>query len=130
MSTVRKFAEGQQVRVAKPKQLTRRISGSQGVLRQPKPDDVAEVVEVVNPAGDMPQQVTAEFVVDGKVIWNAEFTADELALAHEHDLYQDGDANIPAAICDRNGDVALGMCKRCGRAEVELSEPCTRKESA
>lgn len=42
-----------------------------------------------------------------------------------HDLYTDNDSNIPASICDRNGQVALGMCKRCGRAEIELSEPCT-----
>jgi hypothetical protein len=81
MSTVHKFVEGQQVRVAKPKQLTRKISGSQGVLRQPLPGDVAEAVEVINPAGEMPQQVVAEFVVDGKVIWRAEFTAEELELA-------------------------------------------------
>ena len=42
-----------------------------------------------------------------------------------HDLYTDNDSNIPASICDRNGQVALGLCKRCGRAEIELSEPCT-----
>lgn len=81
MNTVRKFAEGQQVRVAKPKLLTRRISGSQGVLRQPQPDDVAEVVAVVTPAGNSPQVVTAEYVVDGKVVWRADFSADELELA-------------------------------------------------
>lgn len=130
MSTVRKFAEGQQVRVAKPKQLTRRISGSQGMLRQPQADDVAEVVAVANQAGNLPQQVTAEYVVDGKVVWHADFTADELVLGHEHDLYKTGDPNIPAGICDRNGEVVLGMCRRCGRAEVELSESCAPKEPA
>jgi hypothetical protein len=42
-----------------------------------------------------------------------------------HDLYKTGDAAAPASIKDRNGDVALGMCRRCGRAEVELDEPCS-----
>lgn len=44
-----------------------------------------------------------------------------------HDLYKDGDADIPSAICDRNGRVDLGLCKRCGRAEIELEEPCVPK---
>jgi hypothetical protein len=30
---------------------------------------------------------------------------------------------------DRNGDVALGMSKVCGKAEVDLSEPCTQHPS-
>lgn len=81
MSTVRKFVEGQQVRVATPNRITRPISGSQGVLRQPLPTDVAEVVAVVNPAGNAPQMVTAEFIEGGKVVWHADFTADELEAA-------------------------------------------------
>lgn len=81
MSASKRFVEGQAVRVANPKQLTRKISGSQGVLRQPVATDVAEVVAVVNPAGNGPQMVTAECIEGGKVVWHADFTADELELA-------------------------------------------------
>ena len=45
-----------------------------------------------------------------------------------HELYETGDEDAPNSIKDRNGDVALGMCKRCGRAESELSEPCHKAE--
>lgn len=38
-----------------------------------------------------------------------------------HLLYKDGDADIPEAILDRNGQVALDMCKVCGKAESELT---------
>lgn len=41
-----------------------------------------------------------------------------------HDLYETGDKNVPSSICDSNGEVALGLCKRCGRGEIELEEPC------
>lgn len=43
----------------------------------------------------------------------------------EHDLYKTGDSDAPDVIKDRNGEVVLGLCKRCGKAEAELSEPCT-----
>jgi len=42
----------------------------------------------------------------------------------EHDLYADTDPDRPWIICDRNGQVVLGLCKRCGRAESQLVEPC------
>lgn len=44
----------------------------------------------------------------------------------QHVLYQDGDKDIPKAILDSNGQVVLGMCKVCRRAESELNnyEPC------
>ncbi len=47
----------------------------------------------------------------------------------DHVLYKDGDRNIPSAILDNSegGQVALDMCKLCGKAEIELSEPCTPK---
>lgn len=41
-----------------------------------------------------------------------------------HDIYKDGDENIPSTITDSNGSVTLGLCKTCGRAECELEEPC------
>lgn len=43
-----------------------------------------------------------------------------------HDLYKDGDADLPEAILDRNGQVVLGMCKICHKGEIELSEPCVK----
>lgn len=47
-----------------------------------------------------------------------------------HDLYETGDPDAPDCVRDRNGDVVLELCRRCGRGEVELSEPCStlRKE--
>jgi hypothetical protein len=44
-----------------------------------------------------------------------------------HDLYKTGDHDAPDAIKDRNGEVALGQCRRCGAAEVDLSGPCDRQ---
>ena len=41
----------------------------------------------------------------------------------EHDLYERSDPDAPDVIRDRNGEVVLGLCKRCGRAEIELREP-------
>ena len=43
----------------------------------------------------------------------------------KHTLYKTGDTNVPSSICDLNGEVVLGMCKVCKRAERELEEPCT-----
>lgn len=43
----------------------------------------------------------------------------------EHSLYKTGDAGAPTAIQDRNGEVVLDQCRVCGRAEAELSDPCT-----
>lgn len=42
----------------------------------------------------------------------------------KHVLYQQGDLDSPACIRDRNGDVVLGMCRICGKAEAQLDEPC------
>lgn len=42
----------------------------------------------------------------------------------EHDLYRDGDVPLPPAILDTNGQVVLGLCRRCGRGESDLTEPC------
>ena len=44
---------------------------------------------------------------------------------NEHELYEDGDENIPPQILDRNGEVVLAMCKRCRKVEIELDGPCT-----
>jgi hypothetical protein len=42
----------------------------------------------------------------------------------EHLLYGRYDRDAPDQIRDNNGEVCLGLCRRCGRAESELSEPC------
>ena len=49
--------------------------------------------------------------------------------APEHVLYKTGDKDAPEQIRDRNGDVALRLCRRCGRGEVELEEPCAAKKA-
>lgn len=42
-----------------------------------------------------------------------------------HVLWCDSDVDAPSVIKDSNGDVVLGLCKNCGRGEVELQEPCS-----
>ncbi|MBC8741853.1 hypothetical protein F6X40_35485 [Paraburkholderia sp. UCT31] len=42
-----------------------------------------------------------------------------------HLLYKTGDADAPPQVLDRNGEVVLGLCRVCGRAESELEESCT-----
>ena len=37
-----------------------------------------------------------------------------------HILYETADKDRPEQICDRNGEVVLGLCKVCGKAEIEL----------
>lgn len=51
-------------------------------------------------------------------------------LSSAHDLYKKGDADAPAEIRDRNDDVVLCLCRRCGKAEAELDTPCTPPPSA
>lgn len=43
---------------------------------------------------------------------------------YEHDLYRTGDPDAPEVIKDRNGEVVLALCRRCGRGECELERPC------
>lgn len=42
----------------------------------------------------------------------------------DHDLYKTGDDDVPTSIMDRNGEVVLKMCRRCGLAENELDDCC------
>lgn len=42
----------------------------------------------------------------------------------DHLLYKDGDACIPDAIKDRNGQVVLSLCTVCGKGEAELVNRC------
>lgn len=53
---------------------------------------------------------------------------DSLSDAQGHVLFTDEDNDAPKAICDRNGNVVLGLCKLCGKGEAELSEPCPGKK--
>lgn len=41
-----------------------------------------------------------------------------------HVLYKNGEPDVPDCIKDRNGEVVLGLCRRCGAGEIELSGPC------
>lgn len=53
-------------------------------------------------------------------------TADESTAAGDvHVMFVTGDDDCPRSILDNHGEVVLGMCRVCGRAEAELSEPCT-----
>ncbi len=54
----------------------------------------------------------------------AVYSAPQPAEPVKHDLYKKGDRGVPEQILDRNGDVVLDCCKRCGKAEIELAEPC------
>lgn len=42
----------------------------------------------------------------------------------QHDLYKTADQDRPSSICDDNAQVVLSLCKKCGRAEVELAQAC------
>ncbi|MEN9671044.1 MAG: hypothetical protein RL018_1321, partial [Pseudomonadota bacterium] len=73
------------------------------------------------------------FESTGEVLHKEVFDVLKEALAKQeqggwytHDLYTDADKDIPDVICDRNGQVVLGLCKRCGRGEAELETPCDK----
>lgn len=48
-------------------------------------------------------------------------------IADAHNLYKDGDSDIPDRIVDMNGEVVLGLCKDCGCAEGELEDTCDKR---
>ena len=48
---------------------------------------------------------------------------------NKHLLFQTGDANVPRSVCDEHGEVVLGLCRICNRAESELVEECIPKLS-
>lgn len=41
-----------------------------------------------------------------------------------HVLFKTGDKDAPDVIKDRNGEVVLGLCRKCGQAEAELEDNC------
>lgn len=61
-----------------------------------------------------------------------EFTLTDLDSERRHELWKDGDLFIPPSITDRNGDVVLDLCKKCGRGEQELLDhpACTPRSKA
>lgn len=50
-------------------------------------------------------------------------------LVNGHPVFTDNDKDRPEVICDQNGQTVLNMCKVCGRAEIELDEPCKPEEA-
>lgn len=42
----------------------------------------------------------------------------------KHKLYKQGDNDAPEYIKDRNAQIVLNLCKRCGKYEDQLKEPC------
>ena len=48
---------------------------------------------------------------------------------YHHDLYMTGDPDAPNSIKDGDGDVVLGLCRKCGKGEAELEGSCTRQGS-
>lgn len=46
------------------------------------------------------------------------------APSFQHNLYTDKDKDRPDAICDRNGQVVLNLCKDCGKGESQLEWAC------
>jgi hypothetical protein len=50
-----------------------------------------------------------------------------LKLPPAHNIYETGDHDAPEAIKDRNGEVVLGLCRRCGRGEADLVTSCATK---
>jgi hypothetical protein len=43
-------------------------------------------------------------------------------MTHEHKLYETGHIDVTPHITDSNGEVVLGQCMLCGKAEIELME--------
>lgn len=81
--------------------------------------EVARKIGMLPPAYD-PQMLGFKDAAEAEEFraWRAERDA------AKHDLYGDTDKDRPDVICDRNGQVVLGLCKKCGRGEADLSEPC------
>ena len=49
----------------------------------------------------------------------------EMAQGHMHHVfYKDSDTDAPESIRDRNGQIALSVCRVCGQGEGDLEEFC------
>lgn len=49
-------------------------------------------------------------------------------MKNDHVLYQKTDPDVPESILDQNGDVALALCRICGKGEIDLDGPCLQTE--
>lgn len=56
--------------------------------------------------------------------WQEALTAAIRKAWWQHAPYEDGDPDAPDSIKDRNGEIVLSLCRRCGKGEIELFEPC------
>lgn len=86
----------------------------------PQPDNVVEQA-CVKGCTNPDHQVHPEYGVAG---------GGDCIVNPQHDLYETEDADAPDCVKDRNGEVVLELCKVCGKAEVELSEPCAPRTYA
>ena len=88
-------------------------------------DGIYEVsgVHPVNLSRDWESGVVDDFDLAGT--WKlVSVVMENIAAESQHDLYETGDEGVPDSILDGNGEVVLGLCRRCNKAEIELSEPC------
>lgn len=107
-------------------ELQKRIHRSQ----QATPDAIREHLEgIANRASTGAQFNAFKWIID------TAFESLDLLPAQQatpepckHVLYKTEDADKPREICDRNGEVVLGQCKVCGKAEAELDGPCTGQQ--
>lgn len=59
-----------------------------------------------------------------RTVWADKYRELERATVTEkaHDLFKNGDENIPNSICDIHGDIVLDLCKVCHKGESELDD--------
>tara|TARA_R110000796_G_scaffold74629_3_gene167805 strand:+ start:1259 stop:1402 length:144 start_codon:yes stop_codon:yes gene_type:complete len=44
---------------------------------------------------------------------------------NSHRLFKTGDQDAPKSILDRNNEVVLNLCRKCGKGEADLDKFCT-----
>ena len=74
--TIKTLLEGHPVRIVQLKQNKRRVSGTQGFLRDPVVGEEGEVT-ALEPSIE-PTHITVEKIENGQLVWSAVFTPDEL----------------------------------------------------
>lgn len=70
------FSEGDDVRVAHLNQAVRPVTGTDGVIRQPKVGDEGEVVALRPP--ESPTHIAVDCIEEGRLVWSADFEPNEL----------------------------------------------------
>lgn len=86
----------------------------------------AEIAEAAHPSADLDrmrdenERLRRDLNRFERSLQNANLLSED-----GHWLVKTGDKDASGPICDRNGEVVLGWCRRCCRAEAELDEgPC------